>query len=218
MTLGEHVAKLAVGAVVFGDKNNAAGLLIEAVDDAGAEVAADAGELVEVVEKGVDEGAVVAGIVGGAGAGVDHHASGLVDDGEVLVFVEDLEGDVLGKGVEGRRVWGAFNLDLLAAVKFLFGLGGSAGDADLAVLDEELDTGAADVGDGLGEVLVEAQACGFGGGGEGMDVVFGVVVEVDYEDRDGQRGGLFDASGGAVLVLDGAAALALGEHVLRRHG
>ncbi len=59
---------------------------------------------------------------------------------------------------------------------------------------------------------------GFGCGGEGVDVVFGVVVEVDFEDGDGRRGRLFDASGGAVLVLDGAAALALGEHVLRRHG
>ncbi len=113
-----------MGAVVFGDEDDAAGLLVEAVDDAGAEVAADAGELVEVVEEGVDEGAVVAGVVGGAGAGVDHHAGGLVDDGEVLVFVEDVEGDVLGEGVEGRRVRSAFDLDGLAAVELLFGLGG----------------------------------------------------------------------------------------------
>jgi hypothetical protein len=218
LALGEHVAELAVGAVVFGDEDDTAGLLVEAVDDAGAEVSADAGELVEVVEESVDEGAVVAGVVGDAGAGVDHHACGLVDDGEVLVFVEDLEGDVLGEGVEGWRVRGTFDFDGLAAVELLFGLGGRAGDADLAVLDEELDTGAADVGDGLGEVLVEAQACGFGCGSEGVDVVFGVIIEVDLEDGDGRRGRLFDASGGAVLVFDGATALALGEHVLRRHG
>jgi hypothetical protein len=49
-------------------------------------------------------------------------------------------------------------------------------------------------------------------------VVFGIVVEVDVEYGDGWRDGLFDATGGTVLGLDGAAALALGEHVLRRHG
>ncbi len=81
LAAGEHVAELAVGAVVLGDEDDAAGLLVEAVDDAGAEVAADVGEMVEVVEEGVDEGAAVACVVGGAGAGVDHHAGGLVDDG-----------------------------------------------------------------------------------------------------------------------------------------
>jgi hypothetical protein len=43
LALGEHFAKLAVGAVVFGDEDEAAGLLIEAMDDAGAEVAAYVG-------------------------------------------------------------------------------------------------------------------------------------------------------------------------------
>ena len=158
-----------MGAVVFGDEDEAAGLLVEAMDDAGAEVAADVGEFVEVEEEGVDEGATVAGVVGGAGSGVDHHAGGLVDDGEVLVFVEDLEGDVFGDGVEGCGLRGAFDLDGLAAVEFLFGLGGVAVDADLAGFDEELDAGAGDVGEGLGEVLVEAEIGGGGVGGEGAD-------------------------------------------------
>ncbi len=60
LAAGEHLAELAVGAVVFGDEDDAAGLLVEAMDDAGAEVAADFGELVEVVEQRVDEGAAVA--------------------------------------------------------------------------------------------------------------------------------------------------------------
>ena len=90
-------------------------------------------------------------------------------------------------------------------------------DADLAVLDQHLDAGAADVGNGLGEILVEAQAGGGGIGGEGVDMVFGVIVEVNVQNRNGRRRRLFDASGSAVLVLYGAAALALGEHVFRRH-
>jgi hypothetical protein len=60
LTLGEHFAELAVGAVVFGDEDEAAGLLVKAMDDAGAEVAADVGELGEVEEESVDESASVA--------------------------------------------------------------------------------------------------------------------------------------------------------------
>ncbi len=64
-------------------------------------------------------------VVGRAGAGVDHHAGGFVDDGEVLVFVEDVEGDVFGEGVEGCGLRGAFDLDGFAAVELLLGLGGT---------------------------------------------------------------------------------------------
>jgi hypothetical protein len=106
-----------------------------------------------VEEEGVDEGALVAGVGfaggcgwGGAGSGVDHHAGGFVDDGEVLVFVEDLEGDVFGDGVERGGLRGTFDLDGFAAVEFLFGLGGVAVDADLVGFDEKLDAGAGDVG------------------------------------------------------------------------
>jgi hypothetical protein len=230
LALGEHLAQLAVCAVVFGDEDEATGLLVEAMDNAGAEIAAYVGEFVEVEEEGVDEGALVAGVgfAGGcgwcgAGSGVDHHAGGLVDDGEVLVFVEDFEGDVFGGGVERSGLRGAFDLDGFAAVEFLFGLGGMAVDADLAGFDEELDASAGDVGEGLGEVLVEAEVGGGGIGGEGADAggvsgggVFFELVEVD--DGDWGWSGFFDASGGDIFRTDGAAALALGEHVLRRHG
>ena len=46
-----------MGGVVLGDEDEAGGLLVEAMDDAGAEVAADVGEIVEVEEERVDEGA-----------------------------------------------------------------------------------------------------------------------------------------------------------------
>jgi hypothetical protein len=125
--------------------------------------------------------------------------------------------------VAGAGWGGPFDLDGFSAVEFLLGLGGMAVDADLVGFDEELDTGSADVGEGLGEVLVEPEVGGGGIGGEGADAggaggvgVFFEVVEVD--DGDWGWGGFFDAAGGAVLGFYGAAALALGEHVLRRHG
>jgi len=149
--------------------------------------------------------------------GVDHHAGGFVDDGEVFVFVDDIERDVLGEGVERRRLWRAFDLDGLASVELLLRLGGVASDANLFVFNEELDAGAADVGDGLGEVLVEAESGGFGRGGEGADAVLRLLL-VEVEGGNGGRRGWLGAARGAVLRLDGAAALAFGEHVLRRHG
>jgi hypothetical protein len=104
-------------------------------------------------------------------------------------------------------------------VEFLFGLGGVAIDADLAGFDEELNAGAADVREGLGEVLVETEVGGGGVGGEGADAGVGVFFDfVEVDDWDWGWRGFFYASGGAVLGFYGAAALALGEHVLRRHG
>jgi hypothetical protein len=101
-------------------------------------------------------------------------------------------------------------------VEFLFGLGQATVDSDLTGFDEELDAGAADVREGLGEVLVEAEVgCG-GVGGEGADAILGVVI--NFKNRDGGWEDFFDASCSAVLRFYSAAALALGEHVLRRHG
>jgi hypothetical protein len=154
---------------------------------------------------------------------VDHHAGGLVDDGMVLVFVEDFEGNVFGDGVERGGLRGAFDLYGFATVEFLFGLGGVAVDADLVGFDEELDAGSGDVWEGLGEVLVETEVGGGGVGKKGADAggvggvgVFFEFVEVDY--GNWRREGFFDAPGGAVLGFYGAAALPLGEHVFRRHG
>jgi hypothetical protein len=213
---GEHVAEFAVCAVVFGDEDETAGQLVEAMDDARAEIAADVGEFIQVEEQGVNESAAIARLVGGTGSCVDHHTGGLIYDGDVFVFVEDVEGNVFGGGMEGSGSGRAFNLNGFAAVEFLLGLCQIAVDADLTGFDEELDAGSGDVGEGLGEVLVEAEIRGGGVGGEGMEAIFCFVFE--FEDGDWRWCGFFDASGGAVFGFYGAAALALGEHVLRRHG
>jgi hypothetical protein len=169
-----------------------------------------------VEEERVDEGTLVAGVICAAGSGVDHHSGGFVDHGEVLVFVEDVKGDVFGDGMEWFGLGRAFDLDGFAAVEFLLGLGCVAVDADLTGFDEELDAGSGDIGECLSEVLIEAKTGGGRVGGEGADAVFAVVFEI--EDGNGRRRRLFDTTGGAVFGFYGAAALALGEHVLRRHG
>ena len=208
-----------MGAVVLGDDDDAAGLLVEPMDDAGAQLAAGRPESLAMWKsRALTRVPRVAGVVGSAGAGVNHHAGGLVDDGEVVVLVEDVERNVLGSGVKGCGVGLALDLDLLAAVELELGGGDGSVDADLAGVDEQLHAGAADVRQGLGEVGVQAQAGGGGVRGEGADVVFegGIFVEVKLGDGWGGCG--FDAAGGAILSTHGLAAVPFGQHVLGGHG
>ena len=73
-----------------------AGVLVQPVDDAGAQFAADAAQVVEVVQERVDERAVLV-----AGGGVNDHAAGLQDDGEVIILIENRERNFLRDG-DGR--------------------------------------------------------------------------------------------------------------------
>ncbi len=66
-----------VRGVVLGDDHQAGRALVEAMHDAGPQLAADAAQIVDVVQQGVDQRPV-----GVAGGGVDDHAGRLVDDHE----------------------------------------------------------------------------------------------------------------------------------------
>ncbi len=114
---GELRGQLAMGGVVFGDHDEAAGFFVEAVDDAGAQLAADLRERAEAVQQGVDQGVAIAVGVGGAGAGVDHHTGGFVDDGEVGVFIDNVERDCFGDGAQGRAFDFAEDFDCFAAAE-----------------------------------------------------------------------------------------------------
>jgi hypothetical protein len=130
--LAEHLAELAVRKVVFGDDDEAAGLLVQPVHDAGAQLAADLRQaFAEVEEQGVDQRAAV--VLRRAAAGVDHHAGGLVDDGEVGILIDDGERYVLGSGVERLRLGVALDLNQLAAFELQLRFAGFGVDGDLAV-------------------------------------------------------------------------------------
>jgi len=88
---------------------------------------------------------------------VDGHASGLVDDDEVVVFVEDVEGDGFGFSFEGSARFG-LNRDALAATKFLARLGRLAVDENEAGIDEFLDAGAGQFSGVRGDKAVKARA------------------------------------------------------------
>src|SRR5690242_12940674 len=87
----EKLSELCMGGVVFGDDDEAACLLVETMDDARTKFTAGRGKRVEAEQERIDEGVAVAGVFGFAGTGVHHHACGLVDDGEVFVFIDNVE-------------------------------------------------------------------------------------------------------------------------------
>ena len=68
------------------------------MDDAGAQFAADAAQVVKVVQERVDERAVLI-----AGGGVNDHAAGLQDDGEIVILIENCERNFLRDGHSGLR-------------------------------------------------------------------------------------------------------------------
>ena len=70
------------------------------MDDAGAALAAHAGQAVAaVIEQGVDERAVLV-----PGGRVDDEALRLIDDEHVLVLIDNVERDILCSGLHGPRL------------------------------------------------------------------------------------------------------------------
>ena len=89
-----HGAFLQLGAqrqvrrVVLGDQQHPAGVLVQPVHDAGSLHPADAGQVGDGEQQGIDQRA---GFV--ARRGMHHHAAGLVDHRQILVLIEKLDGN-----------------------------------------------------------------------------------------------------------------------------
>ena len=92
--------QLAVRRFFLGHEDDAAGVAVEAVDDAGAIIAVEVAQLAEVELQGVDQRAAPVAL-----GGMDDHVERLVDDGQELVLVEDVERNVFRHGqiVSGFR-------------------------------------------------------------------------------------------------------------------
>ena len=143
--------EIAVRRVLLGDDDDAAGVAVEPVDDAGPVVAVEVAELGEVETQGVDQraGPVALGRM-------HHHVGRLVHDRQIIVLIEDIERDVL----RHRRRMGRLrrrDADLVAVTDAVAGLGRLAVDRHAGRFNDALHDGAAQVGKQAGEVLVEAQ-------------------------------------------------------------
>ena len=99
--MDRHLLRQAdVGSIILGHHQQAAGVLVDAVHDAGADLAADTGQAAPAMpQQGVDQGAVRV-----AGGRVHHHALGLVDHQQVGVLIHDIQRDLLRNGLDGLCV------------------------------------------------------------------------------------------------------------------
>jgi hypothetical protein len=98
----------AMRGIVLGHQQHAAGIAVEAVDDAGPQLAAQRGERLEAIKQRVDQRAGVH-----SRARVNHHAGGLVDGYEIVVFIEDAQRNRFGHGAQ-RGQFGRLDLDAVA--------------------------------------------------------------------------------------------------------
>ena len=87
VVLSEELGEAGVCSVVLGDDDEASGVFVNAMDDAGARDAANAGERVRAMR----EQRIHDRPAHRARRGVHGHAAGFVDDDEMLVLVDDVE-------------------------------------------------------------------------------------------------------------------------------
>jgi hypothetical protein len=110
---------------------------------------------------------------------MNDHASGLVDDGEVGVFEENVERDGLGFDASGRRRRQAYG-DCFARGDAVRRLPCGAVDENVAIVHERLDAIAAQFRKLRGEETVEALA-GVFGGNKKFGMAGSIVHAKDYD-------------------------------------
>ena len=168
--------QLEVGAIGAGHEDNAAGIAVEAMDDAragGTAAAAQGGAEVELQGPGQGPRPM-------SPRRMDHHAGRLVDDHQLVVLVEDVQGDVFRSG----RLAGDFrqhDADALAGAEAEGRLAAAAVDRRAAGGDDAAEVPAAVGGEVHGQEDVQPQL-GFGLADDQFD---GLVGELSF------RGGGF---------------------------
>src|SRR5947199_10204587 len=117
------------------------------MNNAGAEFSSDGGELAEMMQQRVYQCAAVAGVIGRARAGVDHHARGLVDYREIVVFVDNFQRNFCRYRAQRTGLRPAEKCDALAATQKLGRLGLEIIYKDLAFRNPLLHSCSADAGE-----------------------------------------------------------------------
>ncbi len=151
----ELVLQIPKGVIVLGGDDEAAGVLVQPVDDARPPLAADALQVGAVGQQGVDQRAAFV-----AQRRMDDHAGRFVDDDQVAVFVAHVQRDVLGldDGLDHRRHGGH---QPLAALDAVAGAGALAVHRDQSLADEPLPLHPRQIGQGGRQGAVEAFADSF---------------------------------------------------------
>lgn len=128
--------------VVFGDDEATAGFLVKPMDNAGSRHAADAAEFASaMMQQRIDQGVIF------VACRRMHDESGrFVQDKQRRVFVENIEGDVLGlRG--GGFGFGKFKANHFAGARGVRGFDGLGIDGDVALFDKALNRTAREGGE-----------------------------------------------------------------------
>jgi hypothetical protein len=150
-----HLARLDLAREIamrlFGarDEKKPRGSLVETMDDPGALFPVRGGKGAIAMEERVDQRA---GAV--AYRRMHHHAGGLVDHGDRVVLVDDVEGDRLGSEY-GRLAAGAGHFDAVAGAHAAACARGGVVHADMPGVDQMLHGGTREGALDFGEVAVE---------------------------------------------------------------
>ena len=148
--------------VGLGHNDKTAGVFVQTMNDSGAHIPACFREPAEPMQKRVDQRAAIAGVVF-ARTRVDDHSGGLIQHHQTVVFIHDVERDLLRKCLERRTVYRSRDGDFLAAPDSERGLSGAAVDQDLVLFDELLDADSACIRKLGDQPLVEPPSGGFAG-------------------------------------------------------
>ncbi len=140
-TVAELTRQRGVGPVVFRNHHQARCAAVESMDDTRAKGAADAAQIVYVVEQCVDER--TRGMTGG---GVNHHTRWLVDNEKVGVVVHDVDIQSFGLGSGGDRRRD-FEGDPITLANWCLSTSDHGPHARPRVFDESLDLRARQVGE-----------------------------------------------------------------------
>ncbi len=157
LTVVELARQALVSGIVFGDDHQTRRPAIQPVDDARPAFAADAAQVVHVVQERVDERPA-----GMTGRRVHDHPRRLVHDDQVSILVNDGQRQRFGArlGIDG--VWNVHR-DGLAGLHGQVGLCFAPVDAHVSVLDEPLDVRARLPREHRNEKYVQAGARAVGG-------------------------------------------------------
>src|SRR5438552_15709778 len=126
------------------------------MNNARAEFASDGGELAKMMQQRVDQRAAVAGVIGRARAGVDHHARGLVDYREIVVFVDNFQRNFFRYRAQRTGLRLAEKGDAFAATQTQGRLGFQIIYQDLPFRNQFLNACTADVWEMRDKELVQA--------------------------------------------------------------
>ena len=189
---GELLGQALVCRVVLGDDQEAAGVLVEPVDDARPPHPADARQAVAAMgDQGIDQRSRLV-----AGTGVDDQACRLVDDDQVLVFIDNGRAPWSPPGVRPPRPGRITRHALRPASRLWRAFGdGHTLDSDLAFRDKALEARPADIRKGARQEAVEP----VGGAAFGCRTVKGCGHETKSKLQQAVRSG--DATPGTRALL-----------------